>query len=401
MSEFSRQLTKAALLSKDEEISLAKKIKSLEFELITEVVSDSKGLSVVLDRAVSYLSGDIKSNKWVKSAKDDDDDSDDEIDESTAAQTEILTTMCRSLPENPKAKKIKAIRDLIAKINVHHTVLLDAGKVASSNTASNLIRDLTRQKNKFVEANMRLVIAIAKKYSNRGMDFMDLVQEGSIGLMKAVDKFDHERGFKFSTYATWWIRQAITRSIADQSRTIRLPVHATEALNKINSAKKTLSHDLSREPTVTEISSFTGMTEAKVKNLIEAGLTPVQSSTTVGEDEGATLEDFLIDNKPTPYDNVAFGNMAVIIDSILANLTPKEEKVIRMRFGLGVAYDHTLQEVADELSLTRERIRQIEGGGLDFLRHDNRRKRIESFRTDESMSGIPNFRQKLKKKRIK
>ncbi len=265
-------------------------------------------------------------------------------------------------------KRLKFMDDAEAKITKANLVEMER-----------IERDLKVVKNRLIKANLRLVINIAKKYLNRGLSFLDLIQEGNMGLMKAAEKYDYQKGYKFSTYSTWWIRQAITRAIADYARTIRVPVHVLETMNKITKVTISLYQELGREPTLEEISHKAGLPLEKVRKIMKVSNEPVSIETPIGDDD-SKLGDFIADPKsPSPFEELVGISCKEEIDKVLSTLTPREEKVIRMRLGIGEKTDYTLEEVGDVFGLTRERIRQIEAKALRKLKHPSRRKRLESF----------------------
>ena len=277
------------------------------------------------------------------------------------------------------SKDIEALRKEIAKIATETGMDISEFKRVVF-AVSKGERDAGRAKKEMIEANLRLVISIAKKYTNRGLQFLDLIQEGNIGLMKAVDKFEYRRGYKFSTYATWWIRQAITRSIADQARTIRIPVHMIETINKIVRTSRQMLHEIGREPTPEELAERLVMPLDKVRKVMKIAKEPVSLETPIGDEEDSHLGDFIEDkNAVLPVDSAIQSNLREVTTRILASLTPREERVLRMRFGIGMNTDHTLEEVGQQFSVTRERIRQIEAKALRKLKHPSRSRKMRSF----------------------
>ena len=310
-----------------------------------------------------------------------------------ASYTENLTKV-RWVDSLMKEKKYK--KDLLKKvkqdvviaqkdiIELEQRVGLSVKEIKEINRSMSMGETkMRRAKKDMVEANLRLVISIAKKYTNRGLQFLDLIQEGNIGLMKAVDKFEYRRGYKFSTYATWWIRQAITRSIADQARTIRIPVHMIETINKLNRVSRQMMQDMGREPTPEELSKELDMPEDKVRKVLKIAKEPISTETPIGDDEDSSLGDFIEDTViESPLQNATEDSLHFATDDVLASLTAREAKVLRMRFGIGMNTDHTLEEVGKQFDVTRERIRQIEAKALRKLRHPSRSSHLKSFLDD-------------------
>ena len=350
--------------------ALIKKGKELGFITYEEIAEELKGLDVSSDLLDELYNAFMENDISVISETDLDDDSGEE---DTGGNLEDI------LKDNTIAKELTIndpVRMYLKEIGKISLLSLDEETELSKRIAEG---DETA-KNRLAESNLRLVVSIAKRYVGRGMLFLDLIQEGNIGLMKAVEKFDAEKGYKFSTYATWWIRQAITRAIADQARTIRVPVHMVETINKLSRYQRQLTLELNREPTDEELAKKMGMSPDKVREVIKIAQDPVSLETPIGEEEDSHLGDFIQDdNVPVPADAAAFTLLKEQLEEVLGTLTEREQKVLTLRFGLEDGRARTLEEVGKEFNVTRERIRQIEAKALRKLRHPSRSRKLKDY----------------------
>ena len=350
------------LLTKAEEVKIAKAIETSQKELIKLIFTTKKGKDLFADLVLQIKANEIDLKEILRGITD---------ELSDVEENKLRTKFLKSKTPATIAFNIKGIAYIIAAVKESADKALKLKIMKNEQTAN-------RSKNKLVEHNLRLVVSIAKKYNNRGLQFLDLIQEGNIGLIKAVDKFEYKRGYKFSTYATWWIKQTISRAIADQSRTIRIPVHMIETINKLLKVKEELTKKLGRDPRLEELGTAMDMTPDKISKILKISKSPISLETPVPDNENSCVGDFIPDEQTiNPADSIGHANLAEGIRLVLKTLTPREEKILRLRFGIGEKTDHTLEQIGDTFGVTRERIRQIEAKALNKLRSPKKTRFLE------------------------